>query len=55
MFARREIDGLSTAEICNLFGITEQNCWVILYRARMLLRKCLELVGFNQYAEGSEP
>jgi RNA polymerase sigma factor (sigma-70 family) len=32
-----------------------RDCWVILYRARMLLRKCLELVGFNQYAEGSEP
>jgi RNA polymerase sigma-70 factor (TIGR02943 family) len=25
VFAHREIDGLSTAEICNLFGITEQN------------------------------
>ncbi len=55
VFAYREIDGLSTGEICKLFGITENNCWVILYRARMLLRKCLELVGYNRYAEGREP
>lgn len=54
VFVHREIDGFSTDEICKLVGITENNCWVILYRARMLLRKCLELVGFNQPAEGSE-
>lgn len=52
VFVRREIDGLSTGEICKIFSITENNCWVILYRARMLLRKCLEVVGFNPYAEG---
>ncbi len=46
-FAYREIDGLSTKEICKRLGITESNCWVILYRARMLLRKCLELAGFS--------
>ena len=54
VFVQREIDGLSTAEICNLFGITEKNCWVILYRARMLLRKCLELVGMSPHAQGDE-
>ena len=48
VFVYREIDGLSTDEICKLLGITSANCWVILYRARMLLRKCLELVGFGQ-------
>jgi len=51
-FVHREIDGLSTDEICKLLGITENNFWVILYRARMLLRRCLELAGFNQYALG---
>jgi RNA polymerase sigma-70 factor (ECF subfamily) len=55
VFVHREIDGLTTDEICKLLGITENNCWVILYRARLLLRKCLELVGFNQYSQGSEP
>ena len=52
VFVHREIDGLSTREICSLLGISENNCWVILYRARMLLRKCLELVGFKPSAEG---
>jgi len=51
VFAHREIDGLSTREICNLLDITSSNCWVILYRARMLLRKCLELAGFGQPQE----
>lgn len=50
-FVHREIDGLSTREICNLLDITSTNCWVILYRARMLLRKCLELVGFSRQQE----
>lgn len=51
VFAYREIDGLSTREICNLLGITASNCWVILYRARMLLRKCLELAGLSPHQE----
>lgn len=41
-FMRREIDGLNTAEICKELNITATNSWVMLYRARMLLRSCLE-------------
>ena len=41
-FVLREIDGLSTEEICKELDITATNSWVILYRARMLLRQCLE-------------
>lgn len=52
-FVYREIDGLSTEEICRQLGITANNCWVMLYRARMLLRKCLELVGFSPQQEGT--
>jgi len=52
VFVYREIDGLATEEICKRFDITSSNCWVILYRARMLLRKCLETVGFGQQQEG---
>lgn len=55
VFTYREIDGLSTSEICELLDITENNCWVILYRARMLLRKCLELVGYTPAAKGHTP
>ena len=47
-FVYREIDGFSTEEICKLLGISATNCWVMLYRARMLLRRCLESAGFNQ-------
>lgn len=41
-FMRREIDGLSTEEICKELDITATNSWVMLYRARMFLRSCLE-------------
>jgi RNA polymerase sigma-70 factor (ECF subfamily) len=53
VFSYREIDGLSTAEICKRLGITASNCWVILYRARMLLRKCLEGTGIGNPVEAS--
>ncbi|MFC1877023.1 sigma-70 family RNA polymerase sigma factor [Thermodesulfobacteriota bacterium] len=53
VFVYREIDGLRTNEICKLLDITSSNCWVILYRARMLLRKCLELVGLGQSQGGT--
>ena len=45
-FVYREIDGLSTKAICKLLDISATNCWVMLYRARMSLRRCLELAGF---------
>ncbi|MSP97528.1 MAG: sigma-70 family RNA polymerase sigma factor [Betaproteobacteria bacterium] len=41
-FAMREVMGLETKEICETLGITASNCWVLLYRARMRLRECLE-------------
>lgn len=41
-FMRREVDGLSTAEVCKALDISATNSWVMLYRARMSLRRCLE-------------
>jgi RNA polymerase sigma-70 factor (ECF subfamily) len=41
-FIMREIDELSTKEICESLNITSANCWVILHRARRRLRACLE-------------
>ena len=52
-FTFREIDGLSTADICERLNISASNCWVILYRARMLLRRCLELVGLSPKTKGA--
>lgn len=41
-FKMREIDGLSTQEICEALNITSTNCWVMLHRARQRLRACIE-------------
>jgi RNA polymerase sigma-70 factor (ECF subfamily) len=42
VFTLREIDGLSGAEICKMLNISADNCYVILYRVRLHLRRCLE-------------
>ncbi len=47
-FTLREIDGLSSAEICELLGIRLNNLWVMLHRARLHLRNCLQLNWFGQ-------
>jgi RNA polymerase sigma-70 factor (ECF subfamily) len=46
-FMMREIDGLSTEEICKVLNISATNSWVMLYRARMWLRRCLEKSWLN--------
>ena len=42
VFMMREHLGLDTEEICKELGMTPTHCWVLLYRARMALRLCLE-------------
>ncbi len=42
VFMLREMDELSTKEICKSLSITDSNLWVMLHRARMALRECLE-------------
>jgi RNA polymerase sigma-70 factor (ECF subfamily) len=41
-FYLREIQGLSTEEICAELSISQSNCWVMLHRARLGLRQLLE-------------
>ncbi len=48
VFVMRELMGLETEEICKELGISANNCWVMLYRARMNLRQCLELRWFGE-------
>ena len=43
VFSLKDIVGQSTDEICNEPGITATNCSVMLCRARMGLRRCLEV------------
>ncbi|MEO8485642.1 MAG: sigma-70 family RNA polymerase sigma factor [Betaproteobacteria bacterium] len=42
VFMMREVMELESDEICKELRITANNLWVILYRARMALRVCLE-------------
>lgn len=42
IFMLREFEGLDTKAICDQFNISESNSWVMLYRARMHLRSCME-------------
>jgi len=44
-FVFREIEGLSTGEICKIMEVTDTNLGVLLYRARNRLRECLETKG----------
>ncbi|GJL77247.1 MAG: RNA polymerase sigma factor [Nitrospinaceae bacterium] len=48
VFVLKEIEGLSTEEICNDFNIKPTNLWVILHRARNQLKKCLEIHWFDR-------
>ena len=47
IFMMREMLGLETKEICKELKITSANCWVMLHRARMVLRLCLNERWFN--------
>ena len=39
----RELEGITTKEICKVLNISTTNCWTILHRARLLARKCIEI------------
>jgi RNA polymerase sigma-70 factor (ECF subfamily) len=47
VFVMREVMELTSEEICKELTITANNLWVILYRARMSLRECLEINWFS--------
>ena len=44
----REIDDVPSKEICRMLNLTESNLWVMLYRARMALRECVEINWFDK-------
>ena len=47
VFQLREVDDVASQEICALLKISENNLWVMLHRARMALRRCLETHWFG--------
>jgi RNA polymerase sigma-70 factor (ECF subfamily) len=50
VFFKRAVMGEETEDICRTESITPSNCWVILHRARIGLRACLELNWFGDGA-----
>ena len=46
VFMMREWLELDTGQICKELGITSTNCFVLLHRARLRLRECLEMNWF---------
>jgi RNA polymerase sigma-70 factor (ECF subfamily) len=54
VFVLREVDGLTSKEVCELAAISETNLGVMLHRARMALRECLELNWFDHPAKNQK-
>lgn len=54
IFFQREVIGDDTDEICKAEGISTSNCWVILHRARVSLRACLESNWFAHADDTAE-
>jgi len=50
IFTLREMEDMKSEEICKLLDISATNLWVLMYRARMKLRTCLQINWFG--AEG---
>src|SRR5436190_1281058 len=47
-FMMREHMGFETDEICKELSVTPTHCWVLLYRARMALKECLQTNWFGK-------
>lgn len=48
VFILREMDEMSSSEICKILNITESNLWVMLHRSRAQLRRALETNYFKR-------
>jgi hypothetical protein len=46
-FTLREIDGMSTDQICEILDVSPNNVWVVLHRGRLKLRQLLEAEWFR--------
>jgi RNA polymerase sigma-70 factor (ECF subfamily) len=47
-FVFKTMDGMSSEDICDVMKISSNNLWVMLYRARMRLRNCLDTNWFEK-------
>ncbi|MBF9141877.1 sigma-70 family RNA polymerase sigma factor [Hymenobacter properus] len=48
VFAMRFVEELSAEEICQELGLTASNYWVLVHRAKLQLRRCLEKHGLGK-------
>jgi RNA polymerase sigma-70 factor, ECF subfamily len=46
VFSMREMNELDTEEICEILSLSSSNFWVMMHRARMALRRCIEINWF---------
>ncbi len=53
VFGLTELDGLSGEEACKVLGLSASNLWVLMHRARLRLRQCLETRWFGRKQGGS--
>ena len=53
VFTMREMDGVPSKEVCAILSISDSKLWVMLHRARMALRECLEINWFDTPAGGT--
>ena len=47
-FVLRTVDEQAADDVCKELGVTPTNLWVLLHRARLRLRECLEGKGFDR-------
>lgn len=47
VFSLKYLDDEATENICKELGITSSNYWVMMHRAKLQLRECLEINWFN--------
>jgi RNA polymerase sigma-70 factor (TIGR02943 family) len=51
-FTLREVDGFASDEVCEILMISASNLWVMLHRARLHLRNCVEVNWFGREGSG---
>jgi RNA polymerase sigma-70 factor (ECF subfamily) len=47
-FTLREMSGIDSQEVCEILDISPGNFWVMMHRARLGLRRCVEINWFQK-------
>lgn len=47
VFTMKYVDGLKSEEICKVLNLSSSNYWVLIHRAKVQLRACLEMNWFT--------